>query len=81
MGKKAWLHPRVKKLVKPHIRIGKNKTEVIEPYLHEYPHADKLKVKKERPKKEEQKKLSPSEKKKKENVDKAEQELACKMGV
>ena len=80
MGRKAWLRPRKKKLVKGHIRVTKKgETQVIDPFLHEYPHAPKdKKAKKQKSKKEN---LKPSKKARENQIQEAKKELACRLGV
>jgi len=81
MAKKAWLNPRRKKLVKPHLVTTKSgRVKMVDSYLHDYPHKDK-ELKKDKNKKEEKDTLSPNKKKQKDDVKKAEKELACKMNI
>lgn len=97
MSKKAWLNPRRKKMVKSFVRSGKKGVQVVEPHLHEYPHADKDKLGKDRKRKEEldskkekdgkekdgkeKNKLEPNKKKREKDIEDAKKELACQLGA
>ena len=83
MSRKAWLNPRVKKLVKPHIVLSKSgKVSTTDSYLHDYPHALKPKKGEKRTKKEyEKKNLRPSKKHYNEEAERAKKELACRIGA
>jgi len=81
MGRKAWLRPRRKKIVKGHLRVTKHGAEWISPFLHEYPHAPEELKNKPKGKKEaypKGEKLQPNEK---EMMKKGKEEMACRLGV
>lgn len=82
MSRKAWLNPRMKKLVKPHTILTRSgKVAVTEPYLHDYPHAlEKPKEGREK-KGEEEKNLKPKKESQEKEIEQAKSELACSIGA
>jgi len=82
MGRKAWLRPRIKKLVKPHlVRTKSGKVTVVDSYLHDYPHKDKEPKKTRTKKGEESNVAKPKRSKMQEDLEKARKELACKLNA
>lgn len=78
MSRKAWLHPRKKKLISPSIRTTKKGgIQIVKAHEHEYPNklkpADKIKKNKK------EDRLATSKRKK--NTDDAKKEMACRMGA
>jgi hypothetical protein len=96
MSRKAWLNPRKKKLIGPSIRTSKQGIQIVKGHEHEYPnkleplHSKNKKNKKndnQTEKNNDEKNVKDVKKnrlatsERKNNVDDAKREMACRMGA